>query len=322
MASGNSSFNTLITTTLQNHGKEIFDAASGNNALGYLLKEKGNIKVVGGGRKFTHPLIYAVNSSFKAYAKDAVIDTPITDNATRAEYDVKYLSGSIVLSMAEMAMNAGSKEKLLDLAEEKKMEAEISMSELLGAQVFAAGTGNDFDGIAKLINTSPSTQTDVGGIDPSAVGNTYWRNYINSTGTAAFNTSLAGLTLMNTALNACTFGKQGPKVVITTKAVYGLYEIGLTSNIRYTDTKLADAGFQNLRYTTMPIMFDDNVTAGYMYFIDTDSLWLQVLSQGNMQVTQFQQADDQLISRALMYLFGNLTCGSRRTQGLLTGITG
>lgn len=322
MASGNASFNTLITTTLQNHGKEIFDAASGNNALAYLLKEKGNIKVVGGGRKFTHPLIYAVNSSFKAYAKDAVIDTPITDLATRAEYDVKYLSGSIVLSMAEMAMNAGSKEKLLDLADEKKMEAEISMSELLGSQVFAAGAGNDFDGIGKLISATPSTQTDVGGIDSSAVGNEYWRNYINTAGTAGFNTSLAGLTLMNTALNQCTFGKQGPKVVLTTKTVYGLYEIGLTSNIRYTDTKLADAGFQNLRYTTMPIMFDDNVSTGYMYFVDTDSLWLQVLSQGNMQVTQFQQDSDQLISSALMYLFGNLTCGSRRTQGLLTGITG
>jgi hypothetical protein len=321
MATGNSNFNTLITTTLQNHGKEIFDAASGNNALGYLLKEKGNIKVVGGGRKFTHPLIYAVNSSFKAYAKDAVIDTPITDNATRAEYDVKYLSGSIVLSMAELAMNAGSKEKLLDLAEEKKMEAEISMSELLGSQVFASGTGNDFDGLGKLISTTPSTQTDVGGIDASAAGNTYWRNQIDATGTGAFNTSLAGLKLMNGMLNSCTFGKQGPKAVLTTKTVYGLYEIGLTSNIRYTDTKLADAGFQNLRYTTMPIMFDDNVSLGYMYFVDTDSLWLQVLSQGNMQVTQFQQSQDQLVSSSLMYLFGNLTCGSRRTQGLLTGIT-
>ena len=36
--SGNSNFNTLITTTLQDHGKEIFDAVSTNNAFYWLLK--------------------------------------------------------------------------------------------------------------------------------------------------------------------------------------------------------------------------------------------------------------------------------------------
>ena len=72
----------------------------------------------------------------------------------------------------------------------------------------------------------------------------------------------------------------------------------------------------------MPVMFDDNATAQYMYFVDADSLWLQVLAQANMEVTQFQLQTDQLASSALMYLAGNLTAGSRRTQGLASGITG
>lgn len=59
-----------------------------------------------------------------------------------------------------------------------------------------------------------------------------------------------------------------------------------------------------------------------MYFIDTNSLWLQVLAQANMQVTQFQLETDQLASSALMYMAANLTTGSRRTQGVLTSITG
>jgi hypothetical protein len=315
----NTSFDRVITTTLQNHGKEIFDNITTNNALYYLLKKAGNIKTVSGGRKFTHPLFYAINTSFKSYAKLDPIDTPIMEDITRAEYDIKAIAGSLVLSTMEEAMNAGDREKLFDLADVIKMSAENSMSEVMGDQVFAAGTGNDFDGLTKLISITPSTQTDVGGIDSSTY--TYWRNQVTTTGTAGFNTSQAGLKLMNTMLNTCTFGRKGPRAVITTKAVYALYEIGLANNIRYTNTELADAGFVSLMYTTMPVMFDDNCSSGYMYFIDTDSLWLQVLAQGNMKVTPFEYSHNQLSKTALMYLFGNLTTGSRRTNGVLTAIT-
>lgn len=197
------------------------------------------------------------------------------------------------------------------------------MSQLLGAQVFASGTPTEgFGGVQFLINTSPSTQTDVGGIDASASGNEYWRNYTNTSGITAFNTSQAGISAMNTAVIQTTFGMQGPKAVFTTKLVYNLYLLSLQSNIRYTSVKMGDAGFETIAFTTMPVFFDDNCPAGYMYFVDTDSLWLQVLADGNMRTTQFQQKNDQLLESALMYLFGNLTTGSRRTNGVISAITG
>jgi hypothetical protein len=322
MATGNTNYSTLVTTTLQDHGKKIFDAVSTNNAFYWMLQKNGNIKVRAGGRTFTHPIIYGTNSSFQMYSKLETIALPVTDIITRAEYPIKVAAGSIVLGTIDLAMNAGNREKLLDMAEEKKLEAEISMTELMGDQVFASGANaKDFDGLNFLCNLSPSTQTDVGGIDPSATGNEYWQNQVDTTGTGTFNTDSAGLLLMNSMLNSCTFGRQGPKAIFTTKTVYGLYEIGLTSNIRYARTDLADAGFRHLQYTTMPVLFDDNATTAYMYFVDTDSLWLQVLAQANMKVTQFQLKIDQLASSSLMYLAGNLTTGSRRTQGLLTALT-
>lgn len=259
----NPNYNTLITTTLQNFGREIFDNVSTNNALSFMLKKAGNIKIVPGGRVFTHPIIYKTNSSFQAYSKNDTISLATSDDITRAEYPIKVLAGSIALNTIDLAMNAGDREKLIDLAEEQKMSAEISMSELLGDQVFKDGSAaNDFDGLQFLVNTAPSTQTDVGGIDPSDSANTYWRNYVDTTGTAAFNTSQAGIALMNTALSQTTFGRQGPKMVITTKAVYELYELGLQSQVRYTRTDLADAGFQTLEFKTMPVFFDDNCPTG------------------------------------------------------------
>lgn len=324
MASGNTNYSTLITTTLQDHGREIFDSVSTNNALYWMLKKAGNIKVKSGGRTFTHPLIYATNSSFAMYGKLDTITLPITDNLTRAEYNIKVAAGSIVLSTIDLAMNAGDREKLLDLAEEKKMEAEISMSELLGDQVFGTGTGtNDFGGLQYLVHETPSSQSDVGGISSnSASANTYWRNQVYATTVSGFNTSQEGLTAMNTLLNDCTFGRQGPKAVFTTKTIYGLYELGLSSNLRYSNTEMADAGFRNLLYTTLPVLFDDNCPSGNLYMVDTSSLWLQVLAQANMEVTQFQLMEDKLASSSLMYLAGNLTTGSRRTNGVIISITG
>lgn len=315
----NSNFDRIASETLQNHGKEIFDNITTNNALLYILKKRDNIKVVGGGRQFTHPLFYKLNTSFKSYAKLDPIDTPIMDDITRAEYDIKIVAGSLVISIFEEAQNNGDKEKLLDLADTVRMAAENSMSEVLGDQVWADGTGaTDFDGLAQLISITPAVGT-VGNINAATYS--YWRNQADTTGTAAFNTSSAGLKLMNSMLNSCTFGRMGPRAIITTKAIYGLYEIGLTSNIRYANTEMGDAGFQSLQYTTMPVLFDDNCPSGRMYFIDTDSLWLQVLSRGNMQVTPFETSHNQLSKTALMYLFGNLTTGSRRTSGVLTAIT-
>jgi len=323
MASGNSNFDKIITMTLQNHGKEIFDAVSQNLPLYYALKKRENIKIVKGGRTFTHPLYYAVNSSFKTYGKLDVIDTPIPDNFTRAEYPIKIAAGSLVISTFDLATNTGDKEKLLDYGELVKKDAEISLSELMGVQAFKDGSAvNDFDGVQHLISETPATQTDVAGIDPSASGNTYWRNYSYDTAVTAFNTSQAGLTAMNTCLNQATFGRQGPRMVITTKSIYQLYELGLTSNIRYVSTELADSGFKHLAYATMPVVSDDNCPAGNMYFVDLDNLWLQVLEKGNFDVTPFEASHNQLTKVALMYVFGNLTTGSRRTNAVVDSITG
>jgi hypothetical protein len=313
MATGNSSFTKLITTTLQNLPSEVFDAVSTNNALLYMLQKKGNLKIVSGGRSFTHPIFYKQNTSFTSYGKTDTISTPLMDDLTRAEYPIKIVAGSVVISLLEEAMNAGNKEKLLDLVEETVTRAKISMSEVLGDQVWKDGTaGNDFDGLPYLINSAPTGQTDVGGIDSSA--NTYWCNQIGTT--ADFSSSATtSLGKMSALVANCTFGRQGPRLVVTTKTLYSEYEAMLTSNIRYVTTELADAGFQHLAYQTMPVVFDDNCGSGTMYFVDTDNLWLQVLARGNMELTDMQPSHDQLMRVALMYLFGNLTTGSRRTNG-------
>ena len=180
------------------------------------------------------------------------------------------------------------------------------MGEVLGDQLYlTTTTGNDFDSIPEIIAEDVTVTSSIGGINQS--DNSYWRNYSYDTAVTAFNTSQAGLNAIDTSLNEATFGTRGPKLMTTTKAIYTLYQLGITTNQRYAPVDMGNAGFKALQYATIPIVFDDNVPTGNLYGIDTDSLKLKVLSQGNMRQTPFQMKFDQLAEAALLYLFGNLT---------------
>ena len=100
--------------------------------------------------------------------------------------------------------------------------------------------------------------------------------------------------------------------------------LSLTALERYAsvDKETGNRGFKKLQYATIPIMIDDNCPANHLYMIDGNSLKLQVLKQGNMKMTSFQQAYSQLMARSILYILGNLTCGSRRTNAVISSITG
>lgn len=63
MASPNSVFTEMVTTTLRNHPTEIADAVSNHNAFYYWLKKKGKIKTLSGGYEIVRPLDYAENQT-------------------------------------------------------------------------------------------------------------------------------------------------------------------------------------------------------------------------------------------------------------------
>jgi len=322
MPPSNSTYTTLATTTLIHFANEIFDNVITNNATLNQLKQAGNIKIVSGGRQFTHPVYFQKNSSFGAISKFGTVPTDLQDPVTRAEYEIKVIAGSVVYSMVEEAMNAGNKEKLIDYVETLKMDAETSMSELLGDQMHTAESAigaNDFGSIDHIISSDATgSGTDLGGIAVSAAGE-YWIPYVHSTASFSSSGSNGGLESMDQTLNNTTYGRQGPTFIITTAAMFSLFSGLLTANMRYTQANLQEgnSGFRNLMFANLPVMIDSNCKADTMYFIDGNSLKLQVLARGNMKMTQFQQAYSQLMARSILYVLGNLTCGSRRTQGRL-----
>ena len=56
MASPNSTFTEMVTTTLRQHRKELADNVSEHNAFLARLKKKGNTTVIDGGYEIVEPL--------------------------------------------------------------------------------------------------------------------------------------------------------------------------------------------------------------------------------------------------------------------------
>lgn len=323
----NANFSTIIASTLQNFSNQIMDNVITNNAVFYYMKQKGNYKVVSGGRSFVEQLWWRANPSFAARDDMDTITPAVTDGHTASEWAIKVISGAIALPLLDVAMNSGSKEQLLNYAMAKKKEAETSLGQVMAAQLFntavvaANGGGVNWNSIPEIISEDPSTETNtVGGI----VGSThsYWRNYSYDTAVSGFNTNQAGLIAIETSLNSCTFGPAGPKLMVTTPAIFTLFQIALTALQRYANMdEPGNIGFQRLTYANIPVVYDNNCIAGNLYGIDTEAVKLKVLSQGNFKNTPFQIKTDQLVDTALMYVFGNLACDSRRSNFVIDSIT-
>jgi len=95
----------------------------------------------------------------------------------------------------------------------------------------------------------------------------------------------------------------------------------LQPQLRYTDTKTADAGFQNLLFKAAPVVFDTAAPTGNMFFINSKYLTLVGHSGKWFQQTQFVRPENLDARYALIMCYGNLTCRNRKKQGKLTAKT-
>jgi hypothetical protein len=311
---GNANFDALLSTTLANYRSQLTDNVFTARPLTYTLMEKGRIRMLNGGTKIVEPLIYGESNTVKSYSDyDSIALTPQT-GISAAEYDWKQYAASISISGIEEAKNNGEAE-IINLLEAKIMQAEESMREGFNRMFFADGSGNggkDWNGLGNLIESGNT----VGGIN-SANGqdNDWWRSYEENTATALT------LAQMATAYNTVSVGNDHPDVILSSQGLFEKYESLLQPQLRYTDTKTADAGFQNLLFKAAPIMYDVHCNAGTMFFLNTKYITLVGHSSKWFQQTEFIRPEDLDARYALIMCYGNLTVRNRKKQGKLTAKT-
>ena len=307
----NSNFDNLLSTTLANYRDQLTDNIFTARPLTYTLMEKGRIRMLNGGTKIVEPLIYGLNDTVGSYGGYDTINLAPQQGISAAEYEWKQYAASISISGIEEAKNNGEQE-IINLLEAKIMQAEESMREGFNTMFFADGTGNsskDWNGLGNLVESGNT----VGNIDSNTY--TWWKSYEENTS--------AALTLaqMSTAYNSVSVGNDHPDTLLTTQTLFEKYEALLQPNLRYTDTKTADAGFQNLLFKSAPVMYDTGCTAGTFYFLNSKYITLVGHTSKWFDQTAFVRPEDLDARYALIMCYGNLTVRNRAKQGKLTAKT-
>lgn len=311
MVAANSNFDNLLTTTLANYRNTLTDNIFTARPLTYTLMEKGRIRMLNGGTKIVEPLIYGLNDTVGSYSGyDSIALTP-QEGISAAEFEWRQYAASISISGIEEAKNNGE-QAIINLLEAKIMQAEESMREGYNTMFFGDGTGNsgkNWNGLGNLVESGNT----VGGIDSNTY--TWWKSYEENTATALT------LAQMSTAYNTVSIGNDKPDTLLTTQTLFEKYEALLQPNLRYTDTKTADAGFQNLLFKAAPVMYDTGCTAGVFYFLNSKYLTLVGHSDKWFSQTAFISPEDTDARYALIMCYGNLTVRNRAKQGKLTAKT-
>ena len=320
MAAGNSDFNQILSTTLKNYIPKLADNVFTARPLFYALTNGQTIRRISGGAKIVVPIIYGTNSTAGSYAGDDTIAITAQTGITAAEYSWKQYAASVTITGIEEAKNNGEAE-IIDLLEGKVMQAEETIIQNMNTMFWGTGAGNggkDMLGLSILAGDNTAT---VGGIDSSDSDNDWWRSTIRN-GPLDSGAGVLTIDAMAKVYNSVSVGNDQPTIIISDQDEYEAYEALLQPQLRYTDARVADAGFQNLLFKGAPVTYDSDTNLDTkMYFLNTKYIRLVAHTETWFQTTPFVRPTNQDARYAQILCYGELTTSNRARQGLLRNLS-
>ena len=321
MASPNSTFTEMVTTTLREHPNEVADNVSGHNALYRRLKTRGKIKKLDGGYEIVRPLDYAENATYQRFAGYDPLNIGASEVLSAAKYPWVNAAVHVVASGEELRKNSG-RNRIIPLAASRVKNAIRTASNNMSVDLYSNGAlTNQMTGLAAQI-TSDGTGT-VGGINSATAGSTFWANqYYECPATPDKTVVPAG---MRTVWLRCVRGTDSPDLIVSTHDFFSFFWNSLTDLQRYTQADEATAGFQALKFVSADVIFDNNsnfaTTGETMYFLNTEYLELCVHQDANWtQLDDKMSLNQDAVVIPIIWM-GNLVCSNRARQGVLVDLT-
>jgi hypothetical protein len=128
----------------------------------------------------------------------------------------------------------------------------------------------------------------------------------------------AGVSAWRHAYNSVSVGNDQPNLILTDQAGFESYEDSLVQNIRYTNTDLADSGFQNLLFKGAPVTYDADVKPAHrVFFLNMRYLELVAHSDVWMKSTPFVRPNNRDARTAQILSYGQLVCSNRARNGIV-----
>lgn len=320
MASPNTVYDDIFSTTIESRTRKLADNVSKNNALLNRLQSKGKIRTVSGGSKILEELEYGEGDMVWYNGYDKISYSP-KQLFTAAEYALKLCAVPVAISGEDMLKNSG-REQMIDLFDKRIKNAEKTMKNQMAKAIYGDGSGNsgkEIGGLKLLVADDPTSGT-VGNINRATSGNEFWRNQ-TKTSTAAITKDTIRSEMDAIYLNCCR-GTDKPDLIVADNSMYSLYESSLADLQRFSNPQMAEAGFQALKYKGADVIFDGG-QGGYcpekhMYFLNTDYIYLRPHKDRNMKVIGGDRmAVDQDALYKIIGWAGNMTLSNASLQGVL-----
>ena len=309
-------------------GAQPSDQIRGALALFQILGDDGFKEEAGGGYTFDFSLEYANNPSFGSVGEFDTLDTTRYDTFDCAQYSWKINAGTVVYSELERLRSTAGSQKF-DVIAQKLENGKNSHLAAMNTQLFGDGTGNagkDFDGLTKIIPTSPITGT-VGAINRATF------SWFRSQTTSAAKTTTAFDNLRSTwrsTYNKCSRGgtQEFPTGIVTSRTVMEGYEGTLIANERYLmegkKSRSANGGMDNsgLMFKTCDVKYDEDCSpSDSAYFLNPKVLKLVYLKGGWMHMYPQVDPANALSNVHKVATFANLGTSNSRRLGVAYGTT-
>lgn len=321
MASANSTFTELVTTTFRKHRKEIKDNVSKNNALLRRIYDRGNVRHEDGGLSIVEPLDYAENGTYQRYSGYDVLNIGASDVLSAAEYQWRQIALNVVASGRELRINSGDT-RIINLAKARMKNAIRTFKNNFSSDVYSDGTlTNQINGLQALVSNA-GTGT-VGGINSSTW--TFWQNKVQSAaapiqGGGAVTvsaTTIEGQIMLPLWLELVR-GDDKPDLIVADNNWFSFFEQSQLSIKRYTSSGEAKAGFTALKYKTADVIFDggSGIQSNCMYFLNTDYLQLVAHRDADLDMPEDLKPYNQDAVVMPVLWMGNMTLSNRKLQGI------
>jgi len=319
MASPNSTFTELVSTTFRNHKSEIYDNISNRNALCKRIMTKGNYEREDGGLTIVCPLDYAENSTYQRYSDWDTLNIGASDVISAAEYQWRQIALNVVSSGRELRINSGES-RIMSLAKSKMKNALRTFNNNFSSDLYSLGTAtNQIDGLQKIVADTPTGA--VGGITSDA-NQTWWKNQVFDLSTESV--TISASTIENSVmlplwLDLDRGPDDQPDLIVTDNEYYQYFEASQVSIKRYSSSESANGGFGTLKYKGADVMFDGNsgIPAAHMYMLNTQYLKLVVHRDADLEIVDEQRPINQDGVVVPILWMGNLVCSNRNQQGVV-----
>lgn len=295
-------FSEAVTTTTRTYiVPKVYDEISkGSPTLMKLLQTAKPWKT---GYAYQFPIKYQDSGNALNTGIADKLPTDRVNVRTMATFQPKMAAAPVVAADIEITLNMGD-ERIVDLLETEYNSQAQSLIQLMGQNLFVGtGAGDAWDSLFGAADDGTNVPV-YGGLSRNTY--TAWKGY--------YLASAGALTLakMATAYDAVTVGTNVPDMIVTTKALWSVYESLLTPTVRAgysqngyprmnafgvvpgTSGLAGQQGFECLWFRGTPVIKDEQVPSGKMFFISSEYFGFKGINiQGSgMEQLNFKSLSD------------------------------